>query len=198
MSAIVYYPCTKFEQNRSSHVWVMATVCEKTKWPPVGHIGSYHKTNPFSDVSHSVLCMYQVWTETVMPCLCNGCSMWKKTKWPPVGHIGSYRKTNLCSDVSHSVLCLYQVWTELVKPWLCNGWKYVKKQNGRQSAILDHIAKQIHVQMSVIVYYACTKYEQNRSSHVWVMAESMWKNKMAASRPYWIILQNKSTCICKP
>ena len=33
----------------------------------------------------------------------------------------------------------------------------------------------MHKHIQVIMYYACTKYENNQSSHVWVMAENMDK-----------------------
>ena len=38
----------------------------------------------------------------------------------------------------------------------------------------------------VIIYCACTKYEHNQLTHVYVVAENMVKNKMATSRPYLI------------
>ena len=46
MSNILYYAFNKFGQNQSSNVGVRLQ-CEKnkTKWPPVAHVGSYHKKN---------------------------------------------------------------------------------------------------------------------------------------------------------
>ena len=42
------------------------------------------------------------------------------------------------------------------------------------------------VYIPVIIYCACNKYDHNQSTHVYVMAENMVKNKMTATQPYLI------------
>ena len=44
--------------------------------------------------------------------------------------------------------------------------KLCEQQNGCQSAILDHMTKEIDVNILGIMYYAYTKYERNQSSNV--------------------------------
>ena len=53
-------------------------------------------------------------------------------------------------------------------------WK--KRGNGQQLAILDHFTNKSMLRCQS-VYYACSKFQQNWSSHVWVMAGACENNK---------------------
>ena len=116
---------TKFEQNLLDHFLVMIVVKK---------IGC----------QSAIFANEVKWTDMQMSAIAvvcytcpSSCIKWENkiaASWP-YWSISCNKPINQYTNSRYNVLCLYQVWTRSINPCLSCSWKYVKKINGRQSAI---------------------------------------------------------------